>query len=181
MPQQQKLSFFSRIGLAFIAFWRTLFNREFALGVRELRRRGLIAIRAAEPAPVLKEASPDAALQLLELLQREGRLVDFVQEDVAMYSDAEIGAAVRVVHEGCRRVLREHFAIEPVRDGQEGSRVTLEAGFDPSAIRLTGNVVGEPPFHGVLAHRGWRVVDVRLPKIAATHDVRVLAPAEVEL
>ena len=184
MPER-KLSLFRRLGLAFSAFWRTLSNREFAAGVRELRRQGpaalLKTLRETERAPALKEASPDAALQLLELLQREGRLVDFIQEDVAGYSDAEIGAAVRVVHEGCRRVLREHFAIEPVRDGQEGSRVTLEAGFDPSAIRLTGNVVGEPPFHGVLAHRGWRVVDVRLPKIAATHDVRVLAPAEVEL
>lgn len=184
MPEQ-KLSFFRRLGLAFSALWRTLSNRAFAAGVYELRRRGpaalLEAFRETERVPALKEASPDAALQLLELLQREGRFVDFIQEDVASYSDAEIGAAVRVVHEGCRRVLREHFAVEPVRDGQEGNHVTLEAGFDPSAIRLTGNVVGEPPFHGVLAHRGWRVVDVRLPKIAATHDVRVLAPAEVEL
>lgn len=180
MPEQ-KLSFFRRLGLAFSAFWRTLSNREFAAGVYELRRRGSAALLESMRAPALKEASPDAALQLLELLQREGRFVDFIQEDVAGYSDAEIGAAVRVVHEGCRRVLREHFAIEPVRDGQEGSRVTLEAGFDPSAIRLTGNVVGDPPFRGVLAHRGWRVVDVRLPKIAVTHDVRVLAPAEVEL
>lgn len=176
--QDRKLSFFTRLGLAFSAFWRTLSNRTFAAGVRELRRRGAAA---PEAAPVLKEASPDAALQLLELLQREGRFIDFMQEDVAGYSDAQIGAAVRVVHEGCRKVLREYFEIAPVREGQEGSRVTLDADFDPSAVRLTGNVVGEPPFRGVLAHRGWRVVEVKLPKIAATHDVRVLAPAEVEL
>lgn len=176
MPEP-KLSFFTRLGLAFSAFWRTLSNRDFAAGVRDLRRRGA----AADKPPALKETSPDAALQLLELLQREGRFIDFVQEDVAGYTDAQIGAAVRVVHEGCRKVLREYFSIEPIRDGPEGSRVTLEADFDPTAIRLTGNVVGDPPFRGVLVHRGWRAVEVRLPRIAATHDVRVLAPAEVEL
>lgn len=180
MPES-KLSFFTRLGLAFSAFWRTLSNRDFAAGVHDLRRRGAAALAEADKPLALKETSPDAALQLLELLQREGRFIDFVQEDVAGYTDAQIGAAVRVVHEGCRKVLREYFSIEPIRDGQEGSRVTLEADFDPTAIRLTGNVVGEPPFRGVLMHRGWRAVEVKLPRVAATHDVRVLAPAEVEL
>ncbi len=86
-----------------------------------------------------------------------------------------------LVHEGCRKVLREHFSIEPVRSEAEGSRVTLDAGFDAAAIRLTGNVVGTAPFRGSLSHRGWRVAEVRLPKLAERHDARVLAPAEVEL
>jgi hypothetical protein len=135
----------------------------------------------AEPPAVLQTAGPDSALVLLSLLQKEGRFVDFLQEDVSGYSDQEVGAAARVVHEGCQRVLREHLSIEPVRQESEGSSVTLAKGFDPAAVRPTGNVVGEPPFTGSLVHRGWRAVDVRLPKVASSRDVRILAAAEVEL
>ena len=122
-----------------------------------------------------------AAYQLLGLLQREARFVDFVQEDVAGYSDAEIGAAARVVHEGCRKVLREHVTLAPVRDEAEGSRVTLPAGFDAGSTRVTGNVVGEPPFTGTLTHRGWRATDARLPQLADPEVAKVIAQAEVEL
>jgi hypothetical protein len=138
----------------------------------------------AAPAPAaapLREATPDAALQLLSLFQREARLIDFTQENLSGYSDADIGAAARVVHEGCSKVLREHFTIDAVRSEAEGSRVTLPEGFDASAVRLTGNVVGKAPFTGTLSHRGWRASSVRLPKLAETHDAKVLAPAEVEL
>jgi hypothetical protein len=134
-----------------------------------------------EPAAVLQQAGPDSALVLLSLLQKEGRFVDFLQEDVSGYSDQEVGAAARVVHEGCHRVLRDHLSIEPVREEAEGSPITLMKGFDPAAVRPTGNVVGEPPFTGSLVHRGWRAVDVRLPKVASSRDVRILAAAEVEL
>ncbi len=186
-------SFFHRFFLAFSAFGRTLASGEFAAGVHRLRRGGAVTVPAtivavpAEPpksAPlseVLKTASPDAALQLLGLLQQEGRLIDFLQEDVAGYSDAEIGAAARVVHEGCRKTLRAHLALEPVRAEAEGSRLTVAAGFDAQALRLIGNVVGQPPFAGTLVHRGWRVAEVRLPKLAEGHDARVIQPAEVEL
>lgn len=126
-------------------------------------------------------ATSAAALQLLGLLQREARFVDFVQEDVAGYGDAEIGAAARVVHEGCRKVLREHFSIEPVRQEPEGSRLTLAPGFDAAAVRLSGNVVGQPPFTGTLGHRGWRVADVRLPQLTDPRAAAVIAQAEVEL
>ncbi|WP_436264968.1 DUF2760 domain-containing protein [Pseudoduganella sp. LjRoot289] len=141
---------------------------------------------APTPAPaaapvILREATPDAALQLLGLLQREARLIDFTQENLSAYADADIGAAARVVHEGCAKVLREHFTIEPVRAEAEGSRVTLDEGFDAAAVRLTGNVVGKAPFKGSLSHRGWRATSVRLPKLAEAHDAKVLAPAEVEL
>jgi hypothetical protein len=175
MPESQP-SFFARIGLAFVAFFRTLFDPVFAAGIERLRGEP-----QPEAAPLLKESSPDAALQLLGLLQQEGRFLDFIAEDVAGYADAEIGAAVRVVHEGCRKALYEHFTIEAVRPEQEGARLTLPDGFDASAVRLTGNVVGQAPFSGTLVHRGWRVSEVRLPKVVEGHNVRVLAPAEVEL
>ena len=130
---------------------------------------------------VIRETTPDAALQLLGLLQKEARFLDFVQENVAAYSDAEIGAAARVVHEGCVKVIRQHFELAPVRSETEGSRITLPAGFDAAGVRLTGNIVGQPPFSGTLIHRGFRAVEVRLPKLTEGHDAHVLAQAEVEL
>ena len=119
--------------------------------------------------------------ELLGLLQRDARLIDFTQENLSSYSDADIGAAARVVHEGCCKVLREHFTLAPVRPEAEGNRISLNEGFDARAIRLTGNVVGKAPFQGSLSHRGWRATEVRLPTLAEGHDATVLAQAEVEL
>ena len=126
-------------------------------------------------------ATDSAALQLLGLMQREARFVDFIQEDVAPYTDAEIGAAARVVLEGCRKVMREHFTLSPVRSEAEGSRITLLAGFDAAAVRLTGNVVGHAPFTGTLSHRGWLVTEVKLPQLIDSQAAKVIAQAEVEL
>lgn len=136
---------------------------------------------AAEPPPRLVEAEPNAALQLLGLLQRQGRLVDFLQEDISGFSDADVGNAARVVHQGCREALREHLKLQPISERQEGERVTLEAGFDAAGYRLSGKLSGEPPFVGTLRHRGWRAAELNLPKLAPGHDLSVLAPAEVEL
>jgi hypothetical protein len=180
---QPRPSLAARIPLAISAFWRIIFNPEFALGVMRLRQ-GAEAERAepaAKPAALLQETGPAAALQLLGLLQRDARFIDFIEEDVAGFSDAEIGAAARVVHEGCRKVVREHFTLEPVRGEPEGARLTLDPGFDAASLRLTGNVVGDPPFNGTLTHRGWISTEIRLPKLAVGHDVNILAPAEVEL
>jgi hypothetical protein len=186
-------SFWSRLSLAFGTFFKTVGDAEFAARVRDDQVGPVAAptpapapapVPAAAPAPVpvqLREATPDAALQLLTLLQREARLIDFAHENLAAYADADIGAAARVVHEGCARVLKDHFTIAPVRSEAEGARVTLEEGFDASSVRLTGNVVGKAPFKGTLSHRGWKATDVRLPQLAKEHDARVLAPAEVEL
>jgi hypothetical protein len=183
-------SFWSRLSLAFGAFFKTLGDAQFAARVRDdgIGPVAAPATPAPAPAPVptpaaapLRAPTPDAALQLLSLLQREARLVDFANENITAYADADIGAAARVVHEGCARVLREHFTIEPVRAEAEGSRVTLDEGFDAGAVRLTGNVVGKPPFKGALSHRGWRATGVRLPQLAEGHDATILAPAEVEL
>ncbi len=129
----------------------------------------------------LTEATPDAALQLLGLFQQEARFLDFVSEDVSKYSDTEIGAAARVVHEGCSKVIKHHFDVAPVRSDKENSRITLQKGFNSSENRITGNIVGKPPFTGTLLHRGWRVKKVDLPRLAPGHDVYVLTPAEIEL
>jgi hypothetical protein len=130
------------------------------------------------PAPV--EIPASAALRLLATLQEEGRLIDFLEEDVAPYSDEQIGAAVRTLHEGCRKALGAHVTLEPVLAGVEGESVTVPAGFDPAAIRLIGNVSGAPPFRGTLRHAGWRATVVQLPARGGV-DERVIAPAEVEI
>ena len=187
MTQATPPSLLSRIGLAFSAFFGVLGDAQLAARFAALRHGAAAPPPAPAPAPTpapapaLKQASPDAALQLLALLQRDARLIDFAGESLAAYDDAQIGAAARLVHEGCAKVLREQFDIVPVRAEAEGTRITLAAGFDAAAIKLTGNVVGQPPFSGSLSHRGWRVAEVRLPKLAEGHDARVLAPAEVEL
>jgi hypothetical protein len=183
--------FWSRLSLSFGAFFKTLGDAEFAARVRD-DQVGPIAAPAPAPAPApepkpapaptpLRVNTPESALQLLALLQREARLIDFANENIAAYADADIGAAARVVHEGCARVLKEHFTIEPVRAENEGARVTLQEGFDAASVRLTGNVVGKAPFSGTLNHRGWRASNVRLPQLAEKHDASIVAPAEVEL
>ena len=139
-------------------------------------------VQAPTPEPiVLKEATPDAALQLLGLLQKEARFIDFIKEDVTAYSDADIGVAARVVHEGCNKTINEYFTLKAVRSDQEGSKVTLQKGFDAAKVRLTGNIVGEAPFTGTLIHKGWQVSDIRLPKLTEGHNASIVAAAEVEL
>lgn len=175
--------FFARLGLAF----KVLFSAALAgrlVGVLS----GTPTALPPPPEPKVEpkpEAlrGPDAtpAFQVLAVLQREGRLLDFLQEDAASFSDADIGAAARVVHEGCRRGLAEYFDLAPVRTEAEGASVVLAPGFDAARNRVTGNVVGEPPYRGRLAHHGWQVTASRLPVVAPGHDARVIAPAEIDL
>ena len=139
-------------------------------------------VQAPMPEPViLKEYTPDAALQVLGLLQKEARFIDFIKENISAYSDADIGAAARVVHEGCNKTINEHFSLAPIRNEQEGSNITLPIGFDAAAIRLTGNIVGTAPFTGALVHKGWQVTEVRLPKLTQGHNPNIVAAAEIEL
>ncbi len=140
------------------------------------------------PAPEQPQKSPtstghpaDAAVQLLALLQREGRLVDFLREDIGAYDDTQVGAAVRTIHASCRKVLTEHLNIEPVLDGTEGDTVAVPEDFDPSAVRLTGNVSGVAPFRGELRHVGWKAVSVTLPAQPTGQNPQIIAPAEVEI
>jgi hypothetical protein len=150
------------------------------------------AARPAEPAaPPAAEARPaptsslkhqrDGALALLALLQREGRLIDFLLESIDEYDDSDIGAAVRDIHRGCRKAVSEHLTLEPIMPGDEDAPVTVQDGFDPAEIRLAGNVTGKPPFRGVLRHHGWRAIKAELPVLADGVDRRVIAPAEVEV
>ncbi len=140
------------------------------------------------PVAAVEEKGPDeeeiretAVVQFLGLLQREGRLIDFLQEDIEPYEDAQIGAAVREVHRGCRTVLKDALGLSPVMNAQEGSNVEVDEDFDPAKIRLTGNVHGDPPFHGVLRHCGWQATEIRLPVRTGDVDRKVIAPAEVEV
>ncbi|MFP3869378.1 MAG: DUF2760 domain-containing protein [Syntrophobacteria bacterium] len=134
------------------------------------------------PEPSYIEPSPAAAVEMLGLLQRRGRLIDFLQEDLNLYEDAQIGAAVRTIHQGCKEALEEHVALTPVYDEDEGTPVTVAPGFDSRAVRLTGNVAGDPPFHGTVRHRGWRVVRIELPRsLAEQKQDWILSPAEVEI
>jgi hypothetical protein len=156
----------NQIVLAFRAFWRILTQPDFAARVEPLLSR--------------TPAGPD--LRVLAVLQRDGRLVDFLEEDIDAYSDAQIGAAVRDIHRGCRKSLHDYLTIEPVIEAAEEQHVTVPADFDPAAIRLVGNVNGLPPFRGILKHHGWRVRSVHLPVLpVARDDSSVLSPAEVEI
>ena len=130
--------------------------------------------KKSAPPPAPPKPTTDAAVQLLALFQREGRLVDFLREDIQPYDDAQIGAAVRDIHQKCRDILAEHLTLERVVNAQEGDEVTIPKDFDPSAIRLTGNVGSEPPFHGALRHAGWRASKVKLPTQPSGQDPQLL-------
>lgn len=123
----------------------------------------------------------DGALSMLALLQREGRLVDFLREPLDQFEDADIGAAARDVHRGCKKVLDDYFALEPAMPGDEDDTVTVPKGFDPSEVRLIGDTKGEPPFKGTLRHPGWRATEIKLPTLSEGVDRTIIAPAEVEL
>jgi hypothetical protein len=199
------LSFFARLWLAWLCFWRCLVSRDFAQAVlpasraydagrlKELPAAGLPAPQApqAKPAPTVRAPEPTpappperehaSALGLLAMLQREGRFLDFVQENVAAFPDADVGAAARIVHEGCRKVVHQYLTLQPVLPEGEGARVTVPPAFDAQRIRLTGNVAGQPPYSGSLKHHGWVTTEVKFPTVSPAMDPRVLAPAEVEL
>jgi hypothetical protein len=177
-----------RIGLAFGMFFRILFDGRFAATLAVPAARSDEPLEPAMPPPVsvtvaarAPDATPEAALLLLAMLQAEGRFVDFVQQDIAAFPDGDVGAVARVVQSGCRKVLRAHLRIEPIRGESEGQPVTLEPGFDPSRIKLTGNVGGSGRLQGVLKHRGWQATEVRLPASVDHRASSVLCPAEVEL
>jgi hypothetical protein len=141
-----------------------------------------VAVAAQPPPPPANQAEAEV-VAFVGLLQEKGRLVDFLMEDVASYDDTQVGAAARVVHQGCRAVLSEHFKIAPVSEAEEGSRVTVPAGYAADEYRLMGKISGEPPFTGTLLHKGWKTDSVRLPRILKSSEKRLpsIAPAQVEL
>jgi len=164
----------TRVKLACAAFFCILFKGELPPDLQHPERTA-----PAPTVPVVTD-SMDRAVQLLALFQRDGRFVDFLREDVATYSDAQIGSAVRDVHAGCRRALDRYVTLEAILDGREGEATTV-AQVNPAAVRLVGNVTGQPPFRGTLLHRGWRATRVELPPLGADSTRSVVAQAEVEV
>jgi len=143
--------------------------------------------RSAPTTAPAEPSNPDGpppaapALRLLALLQQEGRFLDFIAEDIDAYSDEQVGSAVRSIHAGCRKALHERVEVQRILGDEDGSAVVVDKGFDAAAIRLTGNVTGEPPFRGTLQHGGWRVATISLPEAPAAVDPHIIAPAEVEI
>jgi hypothetical protein len=185
------IGFWERIVFAFRCFFSILFHSAIP---DDIARRLItpaapaqeVPVRAAAAVSRLKEAEPpsdtlDRAVQMLALLQRDGRLIDFLYENISAYPDAQLGAAVRTIHETCRQALGQYVELEPVLDSEEDQPVTVEAGFDPAAVKLIGNVAGEPPVRGLLRHKGWRVKELKMPPLPQEAGRLVIAPAEVEL
>jgi hypothetical protein len=138
-------------------------------------------IQPPAPAPPAENQAESEIVAFFALLQEKGRLVDFLMEDLASYQDAEIGAAARVVHEGCKQVLQEHFKIHPIADAEEGAEITVPAGFAADEYRLVGKLSGDPPFTGKLVHKGWKTDTVKLPRLLDVRRLPAIAPAQVEL
>jgi len=134
-------------------------------------------------APVGVNPADAAVVSFLATMQEKGRLVDFLMDDIAIYSDGQVGAVARVVQAGCKAVLLEQFQILPIREEKEGSQVTVPAGYRADEYRLVGKLSGQAPFAGTLMHRGWKTESVKLPRVLRTGDDRfpTVAPAEVEL
>ncbi len=170
-----------RLVSAFSYFFKILFQGE----------EKALAATAVSDTSAASEARPEfthsqlPAVQVLNLFQSHGRLIDFLQEDIQQYGDADIGAAVRDIHAGCRQVLDKHFALKPVLDKNEGDIVKVEAHFDPSRIELVGHLVNnqatESGASGQLIHRGWVATKTDLPTIADGQDQTIIAPAQVEV
>jgi hypothetical protein len=165
-------------GVALLLFLALLVERPKAASVRAAAE----AISPAVPAPTAIRADAEV-VHFLGLLQEKGRLVDFLMDDITGYSDAQVGAAGRVLHEGCKAALLEHFGIRALREEGEGSKVTVPSGYAPDEYRLVGRISGEAPFTGTLVHHGWKAEWVKLPRLMRMNADRLpaIAPAEVEL
>jgi hypothetical protein len=172
------MGFGKRLSLAFRTFFAILGGGE-APGEIAAQRVAPAEQPARELAPAAE--STDRAVQMLAILQRDGRLIDFFSEEIAPYTDAQIGAAVRDLHQSCRNALERYVKLEPIIASDEGEPVTVQSPFDPASIKLIGNVIGNPPLRGVLRHRGWRATAVNLPPLPEGAARAVIAPAEVEI
>jgi hypothetical protein len=176
----------SRILLAFRAFFNILFKGRLSDALASslgLSRRAAAPASAAKPsasAAAPAAQTSDGALQMLGILQRDSRLLDFLMEDVAAYSDDQIGAAVRELHDQCRDSVSRYVTLQPVIDGVEGTFVQAPSK-DPNLVKFVGNVPAKPPSGGTLRHKGWRAAKVNLPALAAKQDATILAPAEIEI
>lgn len=165
-----KIGLIQRIVLAFKALWKALKEPEKALGF-------VSGIEPVKP----QEMGDQSHLRLLASLQRTGRLVDFLKEDISSFDDSQVGAAVRKIHEDCAKSLEELITIRPIMEEREGAAIMVPRGYDPSNIKVVGKVQGEPPFTGTLVHRGWKAHKRSLPKQMGEMTSEVISPAEVEV
>jgi hypothetical protein len=172
----------NRIALAFRSFFALLFggalNEDLLRDLKLVRRDAVPAKPAAPPPPAVRVS--DGALQIVAILQRDSRLVDFLMEDISGYEDGQIGAAVRELHDQCRDSLARYIHLEPVIDGVEGTYAKAPSK-DPNLVKFVGNVPAKPPEGGTLRHKGWRASKIDLPSLPAKQDATVVAPAEIEI
>ncbi|MBN4067147.1 DUF2760 domain-containing protein [Simkania negevensis] len=161
------------LGLALKAFFKTFRDKEGA-------QRFLAGERESDDS-LEKGEDSSSHLRLLELLQSSGRLVDFFEEDIVNYSDAQIGAAVRKVHDECHKTLEDYVTIRPVVENGEGEMFNVPVGYDPSEIKLVGDVQGAPPYSGIVKHKGWQAHKVSLPRQVGKKKTAIICPAEVEV
>ena len=174
----------NRIVLAFRCFFNMLFGGELSpeviqeLGLAKPQAAPKAAAPAAKAGPVAKTS--DGALQILGILQRDSRLVDFLMEDIGAYDDAQIGAAVRELHDQCRDAVARYVKLEPVIDGVEGTFAKAPSS-DPNVVKFVGNVPAKPPAGGTLRHKGWRAASIDLPALGSKQDATIIAPAEIEI
>jgi len=177
------IPFTTRVAYALRCFFALLFQGVIPQDIAAALLKNPVPSTAVAPPTAAKPAElpPDRAIQMLALLQRDGRLVDFLSEDVSPYADSQLGAAVRTIHSSCRQVLERYLKLEPIISSEEDQPVTVPAGFDPAEVKLVGNVASQPPIRGTLRHRGWRVKEVSLPSLPQASGRTVVAPAEVEV
>jgi hypothetical protein len=172
----------NRIVLAFRSFFSILFggslSPEVLTALNLSRRDSRPAAAPAAAAPAIKTA--DGALQILAIMQRDARLIDFLMEDITSYSDDQIGAAVRELHDQCRDSIARYVTLTPVIDGVEGT-FTKAPSTDPQVVKFVGNVPATPPSGGTLRHKGWRAAKVNLPQVSSKLDATIIAPAEIEI
>jgi Domain of unknown function (DUF2760) len=178
----------NRISLAFRCFFNLLFSGELSAGTLaalHLTKRTAAPAVSKTPGPQAPAAPPavktsDGALQILGILQRDARLVDFLMEDIAGYSDDQVGAAVRELHDHCRDSMARYVTLQPVIDGVEGTFAKAPSS-DPNVVKFVGNVPAKPPSGGTLRHKGWRASKIDLPALGAKQDATLIAPAEIEI
>jgi hypothetical protein len=180
----------NRVFVAFRCFFNILFRGQLsdaALAALGLSRRGgppATSPKAAAPGPATTTTpsvkTSDGALQILSIMQRDSRLLDFLMEDLTTYSDDQVGAAVRELHDQCRDSVSRYITLQPVIDGVEGTFAQAPSK-DPGIVKFVGNVPATPPPGGTLRHKGWRAAKVDLPALPPKQDATILAPAEIEI
>jgi hypothetical protein len=190
MQSQNSPGLVARIGIAFSAFFRALFHAGFAQQILDIQLGKTItalstpdrlAPSAPTPTPVEPPKPQIDPLQLVSILQREGRLIDFLMEDIQGLPDAQIGAAVREVHRKTAKALTDHVTFVPVVETLEDEKMTVPAGYDPSSIRVVGKLGAHPPYTGFVRHRGWKASELKLQPLPAGQNPHIITPAEIEV